>query len=324
VVYAAVGCSSVFAAIHGPAFKASVTDLVSWRDYARASGLVQLAEASRYLVAPVVAAFLMARFSLRTVLAIDATTFVLGSVAVLIAAPEEAAKDPTQSGLMEDLMQGVRYLRLNADVRRLLRITTMITFCSGMLQALFAPLVLSMADTATFGRIQSIAASGMLASSLLVATLGRSKTYAGALPASVAAMGVFFVLLGVSPTTVIVTAVAFCLFATLPSVNTGLEVLFRGRVENALQGRLWSLISLLSQVGMLAALAIAGFLADLMGGYAGLTTGSASALLIVFSGLWLLVYGLSGCRHRPPLGRSDREEPTITTACAGREEGVGG
>ncbi len=39
--------SSMFVALHSTAFKASVTDILNEEQYAKASGLIQLAEASR-------------------------------------------------------------------------------------------------------------------------------------------------------------------------------------------------------------------------------------------------------------------------------------
>jgi hypothetical protein len=235
----------------------------------------------------------MARFSLRTVLAVDATTFVLGALTVTIAARRSGAGTPARSSLGSNLRQGIHYLRRTKSVRSLLWIATAVTFFSGTFQALFGPLVLSMAETTLFGGVQSVAATEMLISSVLIASLGRSGNRARALPASVAAMGLFFAVVGAGRTVAIVTAGAFCLFATLPLVNTILEVLFRTRIRNAFQGRIWSLISLLSQLGMLAGLAVAGYLADYIGAATGLGTGRAGALLVGVSGVGLLCCGIA-------------------------------
>ena len=63
-IYLGVAMSSLCVALHSPAFKASVTDLLDEKAYSKASGLIQLAEASRYLVSPVIAGFLLTQFSL--------------------------------------------------------------------------------------------------------------------------------------------------------------------------------------------------------------------------------------------------------------------
>jgi len=45
-------------------------------------------------------------------------------------------------------------------------------------------------------------------------------------------------------------------------VNTSLDVLVRQNVDNNIQGRVWSIVSLISQSGMVIAYCTAGFLAD--------------------------------------------------------------
>ena len=48
----------------------------------------------------------------------------------------------------------------------------------------------------------------------------------------------------------------------LPLANTVIDYLVRMNIDNELQGRVWGLISILSQLGYVIAYAIAGSLAD--------------------------------------------------------------
>ena len=48
----------------------------------------------------------------------------------------------------------------------------------------------------------------------------------------------------------------------LPFANTVIDYLVRMNIDNELQGRVWGLISILSQLGYVIAYAIAGPLAD--------------------------------------------------------------
>jgi hypothetical protein len=97
---------------------------------------------------------------------------------------------------------------------------------------------------------------------------------------------------------------AFCFFLTLPFVNTSLEVLFRRNIVNKMQGRIWSLISLISQIGMLLALSITGLLADQLfnplltdsgllaetfGCIIGTGAARGSGLMVILSGLFLVL-----------------------------------
>jgi hypothetical protein len=116
-----------------------------------------------------------------------------------------------------------------------------------------------------------------------------------------------------------VTVAGLLLFTTLPFINAGLEVLFRSRIDNEFQGRLWSLISLFTQLGLLTALATAGTVADRVLApllrSAAAPTGPAAAIII--SGLLLAVVA-AGVRHvggtRPADGSPAPEMDGVTTS----------
>ena len=278
-VYIGVGITSLFGALHAPAFKASVTDLLDEADYSRASGMVQLAEASRYLLAPVIAAFLMAHMALWSIMSVDMASFLAGAVAVAVvrrratvhrpAAPKAPAAPGAANGdgklralLLRDLAGGFAYLRARRDLQRLLLLTTAVTFFTGLLQSLFGPLVLSIASAQVFGSVQSIAATGMLASCVVIGAGRAGRNQRRVLGVSLFVLGAAFLGIGLGPNVVLITISAFGLFLALPFVNTSLEVLFRTGVTDKVQGRVWSLISLVSQTGMLIAFRVAGILAD--------------------------------------------------------------
>jgi MFS family permease len=308
-IYLGVAISSIFVALHSPAFKASVTDLVDEKAYSKASGLIQLAEASRYLLAPVIAAFLIARVSLPTVLVIDVLTFIGAAMTVVFIRKSAIQHIETviKAGFSEDLKAGIRYIIGNKIVFHLLCLTTIVTFFAGILQSLFTPMVLSFADAATLGNVQSFGASGMLLSSLIIGC--RSKTFdpKKVFGFSLFAAGIFYLLIGVNTNMALITLAFFCFLFTLPFVNTSLEILFRKNISNELQGRVWSLISLVSQVGMLIAFGIAGILtdhlfnplltdsgrlADNVGRLIGTGVARGSGFLIIISGCILLIFAL--------------------------------
>lgn len=102
----------------------------------------------------------------------------------------------------------------------------------------------------------------MLVSSLFIGLLSNSDHQYKFLSWSLGVAGLFYLLIYSNTNTVLFTAITFCFFLTLPFVDTSLEVLFRQNIANEVQGRIWFLISLISQIGMLMALSITGVLAD--------------------------------------------------------------
>ena len=73
--------SSVFSALLEPAFKATITDLLTKEEYTRANGLLSLASSARYLVSPLIAGLLLASHDIRLLLVIDICTFFVTLVA---------------------------------------------------------------------------------------------------------------------------------------------------------------------------------------------------------------------------------------------------
>ena len=55
-IYIGVTVSAVFVSLLEPAYKATVTDLLSQEDFSKASGMMQLAASSKYLLSPVLGA----------------------------------------------------------------------------------------------------------------------------------------------------------------------------------------------------------------------------------------------------------------------------
>ena len=49
-----VGFSSAFVALLDPAYKATITDLLTEDEYAKASGMVSIASSSKFLVSPII------------------------------------------------------------------------------------------------------------------------------------------------------------------------------------------------------------------------------------------------------------------------------
>ena len=266
-LFAGVSLSSIFTALHAPAFKASITDLLDETDFARVGGLIQLAEASRYLIAPAIGALLMTRIRLSTIMFFDMLSFIVAALAILSvhwqqASLSEAGLKFRQGSFQTDLNEGIHYLKQSRTLLSLLGITTAITFLTGVLQVLFSPIVLAVSSPQDLGIIQSIAASGMLISGFFISLISRTENQKQVLTVSLGASGMCYFLIGLVTGPVAITIAAFGFFFTLPLVNTSLEVLFRQNIEHGKQGRIWSLVSFITQTGMLAALACSGYLAD--------------------------------------------------------------
>ncbi len=300
---------SVFVALQNPAYKASVTDMLDEAHYSKGSGLVQLCEASRFVVSPMIAGVLMSWLSIQSVLWVDCASFVVAIVTVfwVRSSVSNKAAERVRQTFKQEFVEGFRYTVQHRPLLVLLILTSFFTFFVGLLQALWGPMLLVRYSEKTFGFSLTIAAVGMLLSSLLIGLLSKSEKKIPVLASALLLSGVCYGLVGVSGHIVWVTACAFGFFLCLPFVNTSLDVLVRRNVDHAMQARVWSIVSLISQTGMLLAFTFAGFLADRLfnpalmpggalshsvGAFIGVGPGRGIGLILIIGGVFNVLTAL--------------------------------
>lgn len=145
----------------------------------------------------------------------------------------------------------MKYLNVRKGILYLVLLVSVVDFYIALLQSLLGPMLLTLTDTGTLGMALSIAASGMLVSSLVIAVWGMKKNKVMTLSLFLALAGLFYAFMGVFTTVTLIIVFGFLFFFTLPFVNTSLEVLIRSNVDNEKQGRIWAIIYSISQVGYL-------------------------------------------------------------------------
>lgn len=309
IICLGVALASTFSSLREPSYKASITDLLGAEDFSRAGGLVQLASSAQHLLSPVAAGLLMSLASIRAVLLIDAVTFgvaILTTLVITRRIQTQAAVEIPRS-VRDDLRGGWKAITGNRIVLRVVLVISGVTLFVGALQTLFGPMILTMADARTLGIVQSVSATGMVATSLVFGLVPVRRRHATILAGGLALAGLCMVIVGASTSIPIVTVAFFGFFAALPAVNTNAEVIIRGQVPNDRQGRAWGIIGFLSQLGYLTAYASAGRLADVvfeplmagdgpiatrLGGVIGSGPGRGIGLMLVLSGFFLVTLAL--------------------------------
>jgi len=263
-IFIGVTISSVFVSLLEPAYRATVTDLLSEEEYARASGLVQIAANSKYLISPFIAGLILSVSDIRAILIIDMSTFFV-TVFTISSVRRSIPTRKINNGklnFLRELKEGVRSITSNKGVSSLVVLMAFMCFFIGFLQTLMTPMILSFADAKTLGIMESVSAMGMLIGSVIIGILNIKKNYSRILMISLIVAGIFMALTGM--TTSIWLIVVFCMlfFTALPFVNTCVDVLVRTRIPNDVQGRAWGMISILTQIGFIIAYGVCGLLAD--------------------------------------------------------------
>lgn len=255
--------SSVFSSLLEPAYKATVTDLLTEEQYTKANGLVQIASSAKYLISPFVAGYLLTIADVSLLLIIDICTLVLTVLTTLTVRKHiETKQQELKADFSKELKEGWHAVRQNKGVWQLVLLGMMMTLALGFMQTLITPLLLSFSDSATLGRVETIAAFGMLVSSFVIGVVPIQKEYVRMLAVSLFLTGLFMAGFGLRENVLVITIMGFLFFAMLPFANTALDYLLRTNVDNELQGRVWGIVGIISQLGYVAAYMVCGVLAD--------------------------------------------------------------
>jgi Major Facilitator Superfamily. len=308
--------SSCFAALTEPALRASVNDFVGPDEYVRASGMLQLAASSKYLISPLLAGFLLPAVGLRALLLVDASTCLVTVVCSVVVrkAAGSTSGGAEEEGFMAQLLAGWRAVASRRNVRLVVGLMTMAVFVIGFLQTLLKPILLPYVGTRTEGTVETIASVGMFAGAAVVG-MAKNARPAALLAAGMFGAGVAMALLPIRPVAWWASVAGFVLFASLALCNAGAEVIIRSSVPNEQQARVWGTIGMVSQLGYVVAFVLAGPLADkvfepllrtggLLAGSVGTVfqtgRGRGTALLVTIMGIALI--GVAAAVHAKRAG----------------------
>lgn len=288
-----VSISAVFAALMEPAYKATVTDLLTEEEYMKSSGMISLAGNARYLLSPLLAGLILSVTSIRTLLIIDISTFFLTvTVIAVVRKSITCTKVDSHTSFMHDMRIGWRTVLSSHGIMTLLIMVALMTFCMGAMQILAEPMILSFADSETLGIAEAICACGMLVASLHLGIRGMKKNKVTALCVSLGMQGLFMIGFGTTENIFIICITGFAFFMMLPIANGGFDYLVRTNIPNEVQGRVWSLVGFISQFGYVIAYALCGVISDGIAKYRGISVGRGSAVVIILSGVVLAILSI--------------------------------
>ena len=285
--------SSTFQALLEPAYRATVTDLLTKEEYSRASGLVNIAGSSRYLISPMIAGFLLSVSDVKLLMIIDICTFFLTLTSTFVVKRGiETKKQEEKESFFASFKTGWKAVHGKKGVFVLILVSSAITLFMGVFQILAEPMVLAFSDAKTLGIAETICASGMLVSSIFLGIFGIKKHYVRVLSFSLALAGVFIFGFGLWENIALIAMFGFGFFLMLPFANNCLDYLVRTNIPDELQGRAWGLIGFLSQIGYVVAFGVSGILSDFLGKALQIGVGRGAALVVEGSGVLLIIISL--------------------------------
>ena len=330
-----VAVSSVFTALMEPAFKATITDMLSEEDFAKAGGFVQIANNAKLLISPALAGLLLKITPVSTLIFIDILTFFTTVFAIAFVkknmigktsqtTEKEEVSDGRKQGLRTEFREGIHAINSTKGIWTLVWIMTLAVFCLGFVQILSKPMILAYAGESELGTLTTVVAIGMLVGSIVISCMKNVKSYQHMLAAGLIGCGIFMALMGLRKNIILTACFGFLMFIFMPVVQIGAEVMIRKNLKNEVQGRAFGVIGFVSQMGYIVAYLCSGFLSDyvfeplmcgnsafaqVVGRIIGNGSGRGIALLVIIAGVGLVIVGVSVLQsgRLKILGTSSRE-----------------
>ena len=262
-IFVGITFSSIFTSLLEPSYRATLTDILEEENYAKASGLIQVAGSAKYLISPVIAGAILSVADIRIILLLDILTFITTCLMIfLVRKSMNSEMQNCKKDSFKGLLEGLFIIKENRGVYSLVIIMFFVCFFMGFIQILIRPMILALSSVKTAGMMESLCAAGLLIGSLWIGIAGIKKNYSKILAVACFFCGIFMSMTGVNENLAIIGISTFLFFSTLPFMNSCADVLVRVSVPNELQGRVWGLISLITQMGTVTAYIISGVMAD--------------------------------------------------------------
>ena len=314
-LYVTGAFAGAFESFQFPSFSAAISTMVRKEHYARASGMLSMADSSTTIVAPLLAGLLLVAIGISGILIIDIVTFVFGvSMLIFVSIPQPAQENPGDAprNLWQETLFGFRYILARPSLLGL-QMTFLASNLIGTIGlVLVAPMILARTSNneVMLGTVQSALGVGGLAGGVLLSTWGGPRRRVHGVLLGFVGMGVFGqALMGSGHALPVWLAGAFFTTFFLPFVNGSNQAIWQAKVAPAVQGRVFAARRVLAQMSGPLAMLLAGPLADrvfepamqrsgwlapVFGPLVGTGPGAGMSLIMVFIGLLGAGVGFAG------------------------------
>jgi len=264
-LYVAASLQGLGSAFQWPAYSAAISQMMPKEHYARASGLMSLADSGSLIIAPILAGLLI-RFIHVGIMTIDIVTFGIAVLALLaVEIPRHVPDVSVQESMWRQMTFGFRFIRERGPLLSLVSIFAVSNFMISLSAPLFTPMILARTgqNATALGFVQSaVGIGGVLGGFLLGAWGGpRDKVRGILLGDSLNFMVLgLCVFLGRTP---LVWAAGFLVTECVGTMVNGLsQSIWQAKVSAGLQGRVFSARRMIAWIVMPVAILLAGPLAD--------------------------------------------------------------
>lgn len=312
-LYISAAVSGTFQTFQWPAYSAAISVMLPKKQYARANGMISLAESGSGIFAPVLAGALLGLIGLGGIFFIDIVsfTFAIGTLLfVAIPTPKRTeAGAEGQGSLLKESAYGFRYILARPSLLGLQLVFLSANFMNVLGFTLLAPMILARTNSneLIFGSVQSAAAVGGVAGGLVMSAWGGPKRLVTGVLLGWACSGLMQTVMGGGQTLLVWAAAGFMMSFFGPIINGSNQAIWQAKVAPDVQGRVFAIRRLIAWVSAPLAQLLAGPLADFVmepamqpggalagtfGRLVGTGAGAGMGLIMLVSGLFVTAVGL--------------------------------
>ena len=257
----------IFQAFHSPAVTAIVPLMVPKAKLSRINGLNYLFTGAVTLIGPVVAALLLAFWKIHQILWIDAITFMVAVIPLLLITIPSVRKKQDKSSFKKDLGEGLAFIKNGRGFLPLLILATVVNFLLTPLSTLLPYYVKfdHLGEAPDLAIVMAFFQGGILAGGLLMSVIKGFKKKMVAIVSSIYIIFLGYALVALTPTGIFWfmaiggLIMAFC----VPVANVSIQTIIQTVVPMKMQGRVNSVTMALSSAatpfGMILSGVIVGF-----------------------------------------------------------------
>ncbi len=288
-VYLVMVARSLGEAFHWPAMLASTTLMVPQKHLSRIAGLNQAIQGSLNVVSPPIGALLLSVLPMPGVMAVDVATAALAITPLLLVSIPQPARSPDQEGasgssVWHEFMEGLRYVGRLPGVIALLVIFSLANFLLVPSTSLLPLLVTDHfgGGAVQLGWMESVWGIGLVLGGLGLGMWGGFRRKVATTLMGLVLAGAACLWVGLVPASGFTLAVVGMglLGLSNPLINGPVTAAMQALIPPDMQGRVFTVLRSLATIAMPLGLAVAGPVADAVGGRAWWVVGGAGCVVM--------------------------------------------
>lgn len=304
-VLAILTLRGILQAFHSPTVSAIIPSMVARDKLSRINGLNYLLSGAIALIGPVIAAVLLEFWEIGQILWVDALTFLVALVPLLIITIPSVRKKQEQSSFKTELIQGLTFIKKARGLLSMLILATALNFLLTPLSTLLPYYVKfdHLGEATDLAFVMVFLQGGILAGGLLMSITKGFKNKMTAIVISIYVIFAGYGLIALTPTGLFwfMATSALILAICLPIANVSTQTIMQTAVPLEMQGRVGSVATALASAAQPFGMILSGVIV-------GLTKTANLFLACTIMGILILTISwfFTDIRHVELLGQ---EEP---------------